>query len=309
MSNWTANAIPDLSDKVVIVTGANSGLGYESVLALARKKAHVIMACRDSVKGEVAKLNVQKAVPTAKLEVMSLNLSDLASVRQFVTDFKAKHKQLDILLNNAGIMAPPRAETKDGFEAQFGTNHLGHFALTGLLLDVLLKTPKNRIVTVSSVAARTGTINFSDLQSKRNYQPWLAYGQSKLANQLFMRELHRRLSETGAGSLSVAAHPGYASTNLQTANAGAFGTVFMQFSNTVLAQSAAMGALPQLYAATAPDVKGGEYFGPRFLMRGHPQREALRPKALDTATAKRLWEVSEELTGVRYKFSGTKIAV
>jgi NAD(P)-dependent dehydrogenase (short-subunit alcohol dehydrogenase family) len=288
------------------VTGANSGLGFETALALARSGACVVLACRDRARGGDALARIRGEVPDGDIRVDLLDLADLASVRKFASGFSAAHAGLDILVNNAGVMAIPRRETADGFEMQFGTNHLGHFALTGLLLDRLLARPGARVVTVSSTAARMGRIRFDDLQGSRHYGKWTAYGQSKLSNQLFALELDRRATELGMDLVSVAAHPGYAATNLQTVGPRMSGSAIAErlngLSNTVFAQPAAAGALPSLYGATAPEVRGGQYFGPDrlFGQRGHPKPVPFVRAAMDSGTARRLWEVSEELTGVRF---------
>ncbi|MCU1451242.1 MAG: Short-chain dehydrogenase [Acidimicrobiales bacterium] len=298
MAKWTADDIPDLTGKVAVVTGANSGLGYETALGLAGHGAEVILACRDEGRGTTALENLRAAVPDAQTELALLDLADLASVRKFADAFNGERNGLDILVDNAGVMAlAERRLTADGFEMQFGTNHLGHFALTGLLLPQLLARPNARVVAVSSTGHRVGKIRFGDLQWEKKYRKWLAYGQSKLANLLFAFELDRRARAAGAPITAVAAHPGYADTNLQT------GTSF-SWSN-FMAQSAAMGALPSLYAATAPDVQGGQYFGPGSLtqQKGHPKRVKAAGKAYDTETARRLWEVSEQLTGVTFQFA------
>lgn len=304
-TKWITNDIPAQTGRVAIITGANVGLGYESALALARKGAQVIIASRDATKAQKAVSNLQAQVPGAKVEFIQLDLASLASVRTFVDTFKARYDRLDILLNNAGVMAIPRRETADGFEMQLGTNHLGHFALTGLLLDLLLKTPASRIINTTSGAQSIGQINFDDPQLRQNYGRWKAYGQSKLANVLFTFELQRRLAAAGQSTISATAHPGYAHTNLQSTSTSINGSriekAFYVIGNR-LAQSAAMGALPQLYAATAPDVKGGQMYGPRFYMRGYPVLAKATAKAYDEATARRLWNLSEELTGVHYDF-------
>ncbi len=306
MAPWTTADIPPLAGRVVVVTGANSGLGFETALGVARSGAHVVVACRDQARGAGAVDRLLIEAPGAELELAELDLADLASVRKFAADFTAGHDRLDVLVNNAGVMAIPRRETADGFEMQFGTNHLGHFALTGLLLEPLLATPGARVVTVSSMAARGGRIRFDDLSGVRHYGKWSAYGQSKLANQLFTLELDRRLARHGADVISVAAHPGYAATNLQMVAPQMEGSAFtervLRLGNTVLAQSAAAGALPSLYAATSPAVGGGQFFGPDrlFGMRGHPKRVPFLKAATNTGTASRLWAVSEDLTGVRF---------
>ena len=237
---------------------------------------------------------------------MQLDLANLASVRGFADAFHIQHRKLDVLCNNAGVMALPYRQTVDGFEMQFGTNHLGHFALTGLLLDRLLASDNSRVVTVSSGAHRMGRIRFDDLQWKTGYRKWLAYGQSKLANLLFTFELQRRIDAAGAKMISVACHPGYAATNLQAAGPKMQGSSFleslMDTGNRLFAQSAAMGALPTLYAATAPEVRGGDYFGPDGLgeLWGSPVKVGCSTAARDAAAASRLWEISEQLTNVHY---------
>ncbi|HWF75508.1 MAG TPA: oxidoreductase [Solirubrobacteraceae bacterium] len=299
---WTAEDIPDQAGRLAVVTGANSGLGLVTARELARAHASVVIACRNRAKGEQALETIRAAVPGAQAEVQEVDLADLASVRAFAARLREAHDRVDLLINNAGIMAPPRRTTVDGFESQLGTNHLGHFALTGLLLPSLLAA---RVVTMTSAAHRIGRINFDDLQSERRYRRWLAYGQSKLANLLFAFELQRRASAAGTNLLSMAAHPGYAATNLQTAGPEvAYERWSMAVANRVVAQSADMGALPALYAATAPDLPGGTFVGPDAWggMRGHPQTTTAKATAYDTAVAGRLWDVSEELTGVHYEF-------
>jgi NAD(P)-dependent dehydrogenase (short-subunit alcohol dehydrogenase family) len=299
-SKWTADQIPDQSGRVAVVTGGNSGLGLETVRQLARAGARVVLACRDTAKGEAAREQVRAGVPDADIEVAPLDLASLASVREFADRIKGEGTGLDLLINNAGVMAPPRRETADGFELQLGTNHLGHFALTGQILAAMEGREDARVVTVSSGAHRMGKINFDDLQSERGYSRWRAYGQSKLANLLFAFELDRRLRAAGSPIKSVAAHPGYAATNLQSAAPPLFDRMVMVFTNRLLAQSAEMGALPQLYAATNPVVEGGTYIGPDGIaeQRGHPKTVGSSGAARDEATARRLWDVSEDLTGV-----------
>ena len=313
-TRWTTAQIPDLTGRTAVVTGANSGLGYETTAALARRGAHVVMACRDRGRGEHALAAIDRTVSDASLSLATLDLADLGSVRGFAESFVADHDELHLLCNNAGVMAPPRRETADGFELQFGVNHLGHFALTGLLLDRLrMADGETRVVTTSSGAHRMGRLDFDDLQSERSYSRWRAYGQSKLANLLFTYELQRRLDRAArndpalAGEVkSVAAHPGWAATNLQTAGPAMEGSSLRErvasLANRLLAQSAAKGALPLLYAATDENVDGGDYIGPggRFEMRGHPVHVASSERSHDHATARRLWDVSEELTDVVY---------
>ncbi len=305
-SKWTAQDIPNLVGKVALVTGANSGLGFETSLALAAKGAHVVMACRSVEKGTLAAREIRRQAPTASVEVMPLDLASLASIRQFAADFKQQHRALHLLINNAGVMATPYRRTADGFELQFGTNHLGHFALTGQLLDVVLHTPKARVVTVSSGAHALGKIDLANLNAERSYNPWSAYGQSKLANLLFAYELQRRLAAAGSDVISVAAHPGYAATNLQAAGPAMRGSQaqvkLFGLLNRLLAQSASMGALPTLYAACAPDVQGGDYIGPNGLggSRGYPTKVRSSRDSYDAELAARLWLASEDLTGVTY---------
>lgn len=306
MSRWTVNDIPEQNGKVAVVTGANSGLGYISSEALTRKGAQVVMAGRDKAKAQEAINRLKREVPGAKVEFIRLDLADLNSVQEFAADFKARYNRLDLLLNNAGVMTIPERQTAQGFEMQFGTNHLGHFALTALLLDNLTGTPDSRVVTVTSMAHLYGRINFEDLQLRKNYNRFVAYCQSKFANVLFAFELQRRLKAAGASSISLSAHPGYAHTNLQNNSASSTGSlvekVLYPITNRIVAQSAEMGALPQLYAATAPEVKGGEFYGPRFFTRGYPIKSKATARAYDPEIAARLWNVSEELTGVKYSF-------
>jgi NAD(P)-dependent dehydrogenase (short-subunit alcohol dehydrogenase family) len=306
-SKWTAADIPDQSGRRVVVTGANSGLGSATARELARAGASVVIACRNVAKGE----GMASGMP-GEVEVRELDLADLGSVRAFAQRFAGEHGRLDVLINNAGVMAPPRRLTKDGFESQFGTNHLGHFALTGLLLAPLLAAPAPRVVTVSAGLHRIGTIKFDDLQGEHGYNNWRSYGQSKLANLMFCFELQRRARAADAKLLSLAAHPGYAATNLQFAGPAAwYERAVMTLSNNVIAQSAEMGALPTLYAATYPDLPGGSFVGPDGFMegRGHPHIVTAAGKAYDEQAWRRLWEVSEELTGVRYEFESTPAPV
>ena len=296
--NWSVNDIPPIKNKVAIVTGANSGIGYETALPLARKGATVIMACRNLQKANSAAAQIEQTRPAGTTVVMELDLGDLESVGRFATEFQARFDRLDLLINNAGIMMPPYGKTPQGFETQFGVNHLGHFALTGLLLGLLIQTPQSRMVTVSSSSHRFGRIEFEDLHwEKRTYQPNAAYGQSKLANLLFTYELHRKLTAAGQATMAVAAHPGWTATNLQQY------APMARFFNRFFAQDPPMGALPTLYAATASDVQGGDYFGPGGLMemRGYPKKVKSNDRSYDEQAAARLWEVSEALTGVSYE--------
>ncbi len=301
MTKWTAAEMPDMHGKVALVTGANSGLGLETTRALVIKGAHVIMACRDQEKGRRVKTSLEESIEGASLELAELDLASLASIRTFAQGFQADHTQLDLLFNNAGVMAIPQRKTQDGFEWQFGTNYLGHFALTGLLLPTLLTTPQSRVITTSSFAQLLGKIEFDNLNSERSYSRWSAYGKSKLADLMFAFELQRRLKRAGATTISVAAHPGYAHTSLQSTSANASQAISEHLMYTLYGgQSAAMGALPQLYAATSPHIYGGEYVGPDglFGMSGYPKKVRGMKSAYNEQVAARLWEVSVELTGV-----------
>ncbi|MFC2056980.1 oxidoreductase [Chloroflexota bacterium] len=294
---WTATDISDQTGKVVIITGANTGLGYIDAQELARRGAEVILACRDKGKGEMALLKIKNEQPKAKARPMLLDLADLASVRNFANEFTSKYDKLDILINNAGLMCPPFMKTVDGFEIQFGTNYLGHFALTSLLMEPIIKTPEARVVTVSSVAHKIGRIHFDDLNWQKKYSRIAAYSQSKLANLLFTLELQRRFERAGSNVIAVAAHPGIAATEL-----GRYIGLMDTIGNKFVAQKAEIGALPTLHAATASDVKGGAYYGPGgiFEVRGYPKKAKVDDRARDTAVAARLWEVSEEMTNVNY---------
>ena len=303
LSRWTAADVPDQSGRTALVTGANSGLGLHTSLELARKGARVLMACRDTGRGEAALARVRSEVPGAAVELVQLDLASLAGVRSAAEDVAGRTSALDLLVDNAGVMAVPRSVTVDGFETQLATNHLGHFALTGLVLPLLLQAPSPRVVVVSSGAHRAGRIAFDDLQSERSYSRWGAYGQSKLANLLFARELQRRAGATPL--LVAAAHPGWAATHLQQGQGSFVLEAFMRVGNAVLAQSDAQGALPSLYAATMPDVRPGDYWGPALAeLRGSPKRVGRSAAAQDDAAARRLWEVSESLTGVTYALPG-----
>lgn len=303
---WTTDQIPGQHGRVAVVTGANSGIGFVAARELARAGARVVLACRDSEKGAAAQREIAAASPDSEVEVAALDLASLDSVRSFAEQFHTEHDALDLLINNAGVMAPPRRLTADGFELQFGTNHLGHFALTGLLLDRMAGRDDARVVTVSSGTHRMGRINFVDLQGERNYGRWRAYGQSKLANLLFAFELDRRLREAGSAIRSVAAHPGYAATNLQSAAVPNPDRLLMAVTNRLIAQSAEMGALPILYAATYPGLEGGAYVGPDsfFEQRGHPKLVGASEEARDEEVARKLWDLSEELTGVHFRIPG-----
>ncbi|MFD5112935.1 oxidoreductase [Streptomyces sp. NPDC058391] len=301
---WTAEQIPDQTKRVFVVTGANSGLGLATTRALVRRGGHVILAVRDEEKGHRAAAEITAEHPGARLEVRHIDLADIDSVRAFAHQLRADHPRLDVLVNNAGVMAPPRSLSAQGHELQFASNHLGHFALTGLLLDLLADGNDPRVVTVSSTNHRQGRLFFDDLAGEHTYSPMAFYNQSKFANAVFGQELHRRLTEVGSPVRSVLAHPGYAATNLQTS--APVGMVKLLFGRilTPFAQSPDQGALPQLYAATDPDVEGGQFIGPDGLgeLRGGPTRVQLSPAAADAETGRRLWELSEQLTDVRFAF-------
>ncbi len=298
---WSESDVPDLTGRRAVVTGASSGLGLETARALAAKGASVVMTARDPVRGEAAVRRVRAAVAGGDVQAGLLDLADLDSVRAFAAD----QPPLDLLVNNAGVMAlPAREVTLDGFERQVGTNHLGHFALTGLLLPALLSRPGARVVTVSSIVHWSGVMTVDDLMSEQRYDPWQAYARSKLANLLFVHELDRQVRAAGVDLVGVAAHPGYARTRL-VANGPARGNpvlgAFFRAGTALVAQSARSGALPQLRAATDPAVRGGDYLGPRLLgWRGRPVRSRRAAAARDDASATALWAESERLTGVRF---------
>jgi len=305
--NWSQKDIPNLTDKVVVITGANSGLGFESAKTLAGKGATVVMTARNLSKGQKAFDEILEQHPTASLDLMKLDVGDLTSVRTFVDAFKAKYDRLDILLNNAGLMAIPRQETADGFEMQLGVNHLGHFALTGLLLDVIVRTPNARIHNVSSSANYMGTINFDDLMGENEYSRWGAYGQSKLANVFFSFELQKRLQQAGYDTIVNVSHPGLVMGNLQANSVEESGTgmeaILYRLAGPLMAQDITMGVLPMLYGMTAEDAKGGVFYGPRtFNLRGYPAEKKANDEAYDAKKLSRFWDVSEQLTGITYNF-------
>jgi NAD(P)-dependent dehydrogenase (short-subunit alcohol dehydrogenase family) len=306
VDKWTVERIPDQSGRVAIVTGANSGLGLVIARELARAGARVVLGCRNMQKGESALREVDAAVSSAPAELEALDLASLDSVRAFAERFREGHDGLDLLINNAGVMAAPRRRTADGFELQLGTNHLGHFALTGLVIGTMEGREDARVVTMSSNAHRIGRIAFENLGGERRYFRWRAYGQSKLANLMFALELDRRLRAAGSAIKSVAAHPGYAATNLQHAAPPALDSAVMSVGNRLFAQSDEMGALPALYAATDPGLESGTFYGPDGFLeqRGHPKRVSPSGAACDEQVARRLWEVSEQMTGVRFELSG-----
>ncbi|AHC24007.1 MULTISPECIES: SDR family NAD(P)-dependent oxidoreductase [Mycobacteriaceae] len=296
MTRWTTHHIPDQSGRTAVITGANTGLGFETAKALAEHGAHVVLAVRDTEKGKHAAAQL-----TGDVSVQELDLGSLESVRAAAAELRGAHERIDLLINNAGVMTPPKSTTADGFELQFGTNHLGHFALTGLLLDTLLDTPGSRIVTVSSNGHKMGgAIHFDDLQWERSYNRIGAYAQSKLANLMFTYELQRRLAPRGT-TIAVAAHPGTSSTELAR-HLPSLARPVTELVTKVAAQPAADGALPTLRAATDPGVLGGQYYGPANLAqwRGAPVVVASSDRSYDVALQQRLWTVSEELTGVGF---------
>lgn len=306
-TNWTSDYIPSQQGKTILITGGNSGIGLEAAKVLCRKGAHVIITVRNLDKGKEAIKAVKKENPNAQLELMILNLADFHSIQKFSDDFHSKYSHINVLINNAGIMAPPKREmTEQGFEAQFGVNHLGHFLLTGLLLDIIKNTPGSRIVIQSSLAHKLkqyggANINFNDLHWEKSYNKDHAYGQSKLANLMFAYELDRRLKSHNIPSIATVGHPGYTSTNLQK-NYSFFVSVIM---NSILAMNVEQGTLPILRAAVQGDLKGGEFFGPTKMgeIKGYPELVKSSTKSHDLEIAKKLWEVSEKLTGITYNFS------
>ena len=294
---WDAQMMGDQSGKVAIVTGSNTGIGFHMARALASKGAMVIMACRDLEKAVVAMRRIQDEFPDSEVSTSELDLADLSSVQSFSEGFSSGAERLDILINNAGVMIPPKSRTKDGFELQFGTNHLGHFALTGLLMPILEKTEGSRVVTVSSIAHNQGVIDFEDLHGDRKrYNKWGFYSQSKIANLTFSLEFSRRLERSGSGVTAIASHPGYSATDLQRHS------LFWRFLNLIVAIPAKRGAEATLYAATEDDALDHPYWGPTGVieMRGWTGKARINAKARDEETGRRLWEVSESLTGVSF---------
>jgi len=293
---WTFADIPSQDGKIAVVTGANSGIGEPTARELGRAGAHVVIACRNPEKAHAALERLQNDAPGGSFQFLHLDLADLDSVRSFVEEFKAQHDQLDFLVNNAGVMVPPYSKTTQGFEVQLGTNHLGHFALTGMLLGHLMTTPESRVVSVASMAHNMGKINFDDLQREKRYLKWEAYGQSKVANLLFTYELQRRLSATGAATKALAAHPGWTNTNLQVHSwiARVFGSM--------IAMKPEGGAAPTLRAATDPSAVGGTYYGPAGFMeiRGPAKVVKSNRYSYNEEIAMKLWKVSQKLTGVRF---------
>ncbi len=302
--NWTIANIPDLTGKVIIVTGGNSGLGYESVKAFAEKGAEVILASRSVEKGEAAK----KAMGEVKgnISVLPLDLMDFSSIKSFTEKFQQKYKRLDVLLNNAGIMTTPYFLTKDGLEAQMGTNHFGHFALTGLLFDMIKNTPESRIVNVSSMAHKQGKMDFGNLlfENGEGYSPLKSYGRSKLSNLLFTHELQRKIEAAGINAIAVAAHPGVSKTNLARYIEDKLFFKILYPLMLPFIQSQDMGALPQIRASVEPNVKGGEYYGPDGFMemKGYPVKVKTNAASNNLVDAKKLWDLSEKLTKVKFEF-------
>ena len=293
---WNSENISDQKGKVVIVTGSSGGLGYETAKVLANKNATVIVAVRNEEKGNVAVDKIKLENQNADVQVMLVDLSNLKSVHQFAENFKSKFEKLDLLINNAGVMVPPHTKTKDGFELQFGTNHLGHFALTGLLIDLLKKSPGSRIVNVSSTAHKIGKLNFDDLNwETRPYKKIRSYADSKLANLYFTRELQKRLNKESANVIVASAHPGGSSTGVSRHS-------FFFRALSILGQDSKMGALPTLYAAVAADVQGNDYIGPSGFQefRGFPKKVESSVLAKNDDAAAKLWDASEKMTGVIY---------
>ncbi len=304
MARWTAAQIGDQTGRSFVVTGANSGLGYETARQLAGHGGRVLLTARSEEKGLQSVDRLRREFPDAKIEHGVLDLADLDSVRTFANTITTGDRAIDVLVNNAGVMFPPRSLTSQGNESQFATNHLGHFALTGLLFDTIRQGHDARVVTVSSLEHRGGSIHFADLTGERSYAPRAFYQQSKFANVLFGLELDRRLRAAGIPVRSVLAHPGWASTNLQTSGPTGVIKQLMRVANPLLAQSAEMGALCQLYAAVDPAAEGGAFYGPGGIgeLRGHPKQVQPIPSATEPETARRLWQLSEELTGVTFEF-------
>lgn len=297
--SWTTADIPDLTGRVAVITGSNAGLGFHIAADLAGAGARVIMACRNETKATEAAHRIRTSAPRGTVETMTLDLADLASIRAFAEQLGATVDRLDILGNNAGLMAIDESRTTDGFETQFGVNHLGHFALTGLVLPLLLATPGSRVVNHSSMGHRPGKIHIDDLMYERHrYSRWPAYFQSKLANLLFSLELQRRLSRAGASTIALTAHPGGSRTDLGVEGSGLLNKALRPIGG--FGQSAARGALPFVRACVDPSARGGDFFGPRYLLFGSPRLETPTKRARDAAMAGRLWSASESLTGIAY---------
>jgi len=309
MPKWTEANVPDQNGRVALITGANSGIGWEAARVLAACGAKVLLACRSAERGNEAVARIAALSPRADVRFLAMDLADLDSTRRAAEQVRKDHPRLDLLINNAGLMATPQGRTAQGFEMQFGVNHLGHFALTGLLLPLLLATPDSRVVTVSSTGHRPGHIEFADLNwNTRAYKPWAAYFQSKLANLLFTYELQHRLDAARTSTAALAAHPGGSKTNLGHENPGGLLNQILHTMRPLIErlflQDSAMGALPTLRAATDPDARGGEYYGPDGFSEqtGHPVRVDSSKRSKDIEAARKLWRASEELTGVSYAF-------
>jgi NAD(P)-dependent dehydrogenase (short-subunit alcohol dehydrogenase family) len=303
---WTENDIPDQSGRTAVITGANSGIGYEAARALAQHGAHVVLACRSRSKAEDAARRIEATKPSGAVTLVDCDLADFESVKAAVALIAATHDRVDLLINNAGVMALPNMKTAQGHEMQFGTNHLGHFLLTGLLIDRVITAPDSRIVTVASQAHRFGKIKLDDLNGEKKYSAWGAYGQSKLANILFTLELQRRLSAAGLSTKAVTAHPGWSRTNLGTIPDGRLAAMVSKVrpvAERAMAQPATGGALPTLRAATDPSVRGGDYYGPDGFnqMKGSPVLVTSNDRGRDADMAAKLWTASEQLTGVSFR--------
>ena len=299
-NHWTIENIGSLEGKTIIITGGSSGIGLEAAKVLSSKGAEVILAVRNMEKGEQAMKLIKELSPDSKIEVMHIELSDLESVKLFAESFALKHKKLDMLINNAGVMVPPLKHTKQGYELQFGTNHLAHYTLTGLLLPLMTGVPGSRVVTVSSIAARGGKINFNNLDAKKGYIPFKFYSQSKYANLLFGKKLDNILKERGAETISIICHPGVSATNLTSRGSGKPSPGILSWGFRLIGQPASMGALPTLFAATQPGLKGGEFIGPDGWdnWRGYPVVTNELQKHYKESDAEELWRVSKEITGI-----------
>ena len=299
-NHWTIENIGSLEGKTIIITGGSSGIGLEAAKGLSSKGAEVILAVRNMEKGEQAMKLIKELSPDSKIEVMHIELSDLESVKLFAESFALKHKKLDMLINNAGVMVPPLKHTKQGYELQFGTNHLAHYTLTGLLLPLMIGVPGSRVVTVSSIAARGGKINFNNLDAKKGYIPFKFYSQSKYANLLFGKKLDNILKERGAETISIICHPGVSATNLTSRGSGKPSPGILSWGFRLIGQPASMGALPTLFAATQPGLKGGEFIGPDGWdnWRGYPVVTNELQKHYKESDAEELWRVSKEITGI-----------
>ena len=305
-SNWSTNDMPSQKGKIALITGANSGIGFEAAKALAEKGAHVILACRNPQKADEAMSTIRNSVANADLEYLPMDLASQSSIKEAVKTFKENHSQLDLLINNAGVMWLPKSQTEDGYEMQFGTNHLGHFTLTGLLLDTLNNTPNARIVTVSSLGHYTGKIHFDDIQLDKRYGKHKSYAQAKLANLMFAYELNRKLEAAGKSTKSIAVHPGGSSTNLATPGFEKGASLFTGVAKLFfpyVTQGADSGALPTLYGATAAEANGGDYIGPSKLFEviGAPKKVGSSKYSKRKDVAAQLWKLSEELTDIQYK--------